>query len=266
MYGPPRCPVLRMARKAPAPGSSFELFAQAMLDHWLGKRARFEFERDDGRRGRSNLAGYFEDAREWPRVERTALALARGRILDVGCGPGRHALYLQRKGFEVVGIDPSSTQCALARVRGVGQIFEGSVQRLPRGLGTFDTFLMMGNNLGLAGDLPRMRRFLRDLGRIARPRARLIGHTRVPGWWVDDHFAYVKRNVLRGRPSGLLRLRGRYKGRAGDWFDLLLVTPEELATLARDTGWDLVRVVAEDGYPNGDYIGILDRGSGKASV
>jgi len=95
-----------MARTAPGPGSSFELFAQAMLDHWLGKRSRFEFERDDGRRGASDLAGYFADAREWLRIEREALAHARGRVLDVGCGPGRHALYLQRRGLEVVGIDP----------------------------------------------------------------------------------------------------------------------------------------------------------------
>ena len=248
-----------MARTAPGPGSSFELFAQAMLDHWLGKRARFEFERDDGRRGASDLAGYFADAREWLRIEREALAHARGRVLDVGCGPGRHALYLQRRGLEVVGIDPSTTQCALARVRGVAQVYEGDVRRLPKGLGTFDTVLMMGNNLGLPGDLAGMRRFLRDLTKITRSRARLIGHTRVPGWWNEEHFAYVKRNVLRGRPAGAIRLRARYKARTGDWFDLLLLTPEELVRLAAATGWDLVRVVAEDGYPKGDYIGILER-------
>lgn len=248
-----------MARTAPGPGSSFELFAQAMLDHWLGKRARFEFERDDGRRGASDLAGYFADAREWLRIEREALAHARGRVLDVGCGPGRHALYLQRRGLEVVGIDPSTTQCALARVRGVAQVYEGGVRRLPKGLGTFDTVLMMGNNLGLPGDLAGMRRFLRDLTKITRSRARLIGHTRVPGWWNEEHFAYVKRNVLRGRPAGAIRLRARYKARTGDWFDLLLLTPEELARLAAATGWDLVRVIAEEGYPKGDYIGILER-------
>lgn len=243
-------------------GSSFELYAQAMLDHWLGKKAPFEFERDDGRRGRSDLAAYFADAREWPRIERDAIASVRGRVLDVGCGPGRHALYLQRKGFQVVGVDPSPTQCALARVRGVVQVYEGSVQRLPMGLGAFDTVLMMGNNLGLAGGLPKMRPFLRDLHKIVRPRGRLLGHTRLPGWWKDEHFAYVKKNTLRGRPPGLLRLRARYKGRVGDWFDLLLLTPEELARVARDTGWDLVRVVAEEGYPRGDYIGILERRPG----
>lgn len=36
------------------------------------------------------------------------------RILDVGCGPGRHALELASRGFEVVGIDISETFIDLA--------------------------------------------------------------------------------------------------------------------------------------------------------
>jgi SAM-dependent methyltransferase len=236
-----------------------ELFAQAMLDHWLGKRTPFEFERDDGHRGRSNLAGYFADAREWLGIEREAIRLARGCVLDIGCGPGRHALYLQRRGYEVVGIDPSPTQCALARVRGLARVYEGSVAGLPKGLGPFDTVLMMGNNLGLPGDVRGMRRFLGDLRDITRRKARLIGHTRMPGWWNAEHFAYVKRNALRGRPAGEIRLRARYKGRVGDWFHLILLTPEEIARIASGTGWELARVIADDGYPNGDYIAVLER-------
>ena len=45
-----------------------------------------------------------------------ALELSPGqRILDVGCGPGRHALELAGRGFQVVGIDISSTFIDLAR-------------------------------------------------------------------------------------------------------------------------------------------------------
>src|SRR5207249_4364489 len=138
--------------------SSFDLYAQAMLDHWLGKKVVFEFERDDGYRSRSLVEAYFTPPAKWSKIERAAMKEVRGRVLDVGCGPGRHAVYLQRKGYRVVGIDASPTQVALARVRGVQEVYQASVQRLPRGLGTFDTLILMGNNLGLAGDLPRMRR------------------------------------------------------------------------------------------------------------
>jgi len=44
-----------------------------------------------------------------------ALGLSPGqRILDVGCGPGRHAYELARRGFEVVGVDISQDFVDLA--------------------------------------------------------------------------------------------------------------------------------------------------------
>jgi SAM-dependent methyltransferase len=45
-----------------------------------------------------------------------ALGLESGqRVLDVGCGPGRHALALARRGMEVLGVDLSPEFIALAR-------------------------------------------------------------------------------------------------------------------------------------------------------
>jgi SAM-dependent methyltransferase len=44
------------------------------------------------------------------------LGLAPGdRVLDVGCGPGRHALALARRGMAVLGVDASDSFVALAR-------------------------------------------------------------------------------------------------------------------------------------------------------
>ena len=244
--------------RTPIPGSSFELYAAAMLDHWLGKKVKVEFERDDGYRSFSRLDTYFAPPSAWPRMEREAMKYARGRVLDLGCGPGRHCLYLQSKGHAVVGVDASPTQVALARIRGVEEVYLGSVRNIPKGLGTFDTALLMGNNLGLAGDLPRMRAFFRDLRTIMRRGGRLIGHSRMPGTWSEDHLPYVKRNLRRKRPPGLLTLRVRYKGRVGDWFDLLLTAPEEIARLAARTGWELTKVIWEGGYTAGDYVAILE--------
>src|SRR2546428_9011296 len=209
--------------------SSFDLYAQAMLDHWLGKKVVFEFERDDGYRSRSLVEAYFARAAKWSKIERAAMKEVRGRVLDVGCGPGRQAVCLQRKGHRGVGIDASPTQVALARVRGVQEVYQARVQRLPRGLGTFDTLILMGNNLGLAGDLPRMRRFLRDARGISKSRGRIIGSTRIPGTWMPYHLSYVKRNIARGRPPGLLSLRAQDNGRVADRFDPCLLGPEHPA-------------------------------------
>lgn len=46
------------------------------------------------------------------------LALPAGaRVLDVGCGFGRHSIELARRGYEVVGIDPSAAMIGEARKR-----------------------------------------------------------------------------------------------------------------------------------------------------
>ncbi len=39
----------------------------------------------------------------------------RSRVLDVGCGPGRHSLEMARRGLDVVGVDIASTFVELAR-------------------------------------------------------------------------------------------------------------------------------------------------------
>lgn len=38
------------------------------------------------------------------------------RFLDVGCGKGRHAIYLNKKGFDVIGIDLSEKSIACAKL------------------------------------------------------------------------------------------------------------------------------------------------------
>lgn len=77
-------------------------------------------ERDDGF---LNLPGgpevYFTTPDEWGDLDHTAVEWAEGHVLDVGCGPGRHALALQERGHDVTGIDRSPGALSVARDRGV---------------------------------------------------------------------------------------------------------------------------------------------------
>lgn len=53
------------------------------------------------------LTYLFRNYEEMPSLEQEALKLAKGKVLDVGCGAGNHSLYLQEKGINVKGIDIS---------------------------------------------------------------------------------------------------------------------------------------------------------------
>jgi len=69
------------------------------------------------------------------------------RILDVGCGTGRHAIELARRGYQVTGIDLSANQLARAREKaltaGVQPVFEQRDARAPHHVATFDLAIML---------------------------------------------------------------------------------------------------------------------------
>ena len=47
------------------------------------------------------LPYFFRKHSEMPVLEKAALKLCKGKVLDVGCGAGCHSLYLQKKGMQV---------------------------------------------------------------------------------------------------------------------------------------------------------------------
>ena len=185
------------------------------------------------------------------------MRLARGRVLDVGCGAGRVGLELQERGHAVVGIDLSPLAVEVSRRRGVRDVRELPVTQVGSSLGLFDTFVMFGNNFGLMGSRRRAPWLLRRFRSIANEGARILAESVNP-YKTDrpEHLAFHKRNRLRGRMGGHLRIRIRHGSHATPWFDYLLASPEEMASLAEGTGWELTRVIDEDEHV---YIGVLER-------
>ena len=108
-----------------------------------------------------------------------ALALEPGmRVLDVGCGPGRHALALARRGIEVVGVDHSPEFVLLAREAAAAETLPAEFREVDvRDLGydaEFDaTICLCQGGFGLLGgrDEPevfaRIAASLRPGGRLA---------------------------------------------------------------------------------------------------
>jgi hypothetical protein len=126
-----------------------------------------------------------------------------------------------------------------------------------RRLGTFDTAVFMGNNLGLLGSRRRARWLLRRLHGMTAPEARIVGQTLDPYDTQDpDHLTYHRHNRRRGRMGGQIRLRMRYRRLVGAWFDYLFVSEPELEKLVRGTGWRLAQPVDREGPI---YVAVLDK-------
>lgn len=227
----------------PSIGDAFGRVLTRCWEAGLREGVAFEVvERDDGYLGVIDAVTYFASDGAWSEPERWGCEQAVGRVLDVGCGAGRHAVAMSAGGCDVVGLDPSPGAAAVARARGV-QVVEGTVDDLSSDTALFDTITLLGNNLGLVGPDEVGARFLTELASVARAGARLIGSGLDPNDTDDpEHLAYHKRNRQRGRLPGHARIRVPDGACATDWFDYVFRTPDELATVLDETPWALGEV------------------------
>lgn len=111
----------------------------------------------------------FRSFSSMPAIERTALQLAQGRILDVGAGSGCHALALQEMGKDVCAIDVSPLSVEVMKQRGVNDarlinLFDETFRE------SFDTVLMLMNGSGIIGKLSNMPAFFQRMKQILRPK------------------------------------------------------------------------------------------------
>jgi SAM-dependent methyltransferase len=164
-------------------------------------------------------------------LDETALAAARGRILDVGAGAGRHALALQELGCEVVAVDISPLCVEVMRARGVNQARVADVFSIggERDLGGFDTVLFLMQSIGIAGSLFGLEQLLDLLRPLVRPGGQLLLDSspllRVPGdssdlsEGIDVSFAYEG-----------------YRGKSFSW---LYLDETMLGEVAIRRGWNM---------------------------
>ena len=242
--------------------SDTDAFGKKLLEQYNNQTRSAELiERDDDFIDLGSQPGlYFTEYDEWTELERQAIARARGRVLDIGCGAGRHSLYLQSKGFDVSAIDASPGAIKVCKLRGLKKALVRSISEIDKfPKSAFDTILMLGNNFGLFGDAENARKILEKMTRITKPDAQIIAGTRNPYSTNDkDHLAYHRFNRRRGRMPGQLKIRVRYRKTVGEWFDYLLVSPEEMRKILKNTGWE-IKEFLDDGDAN--FIGVIEKKS-----
>lgn len=105
------------------------------------------------------------------------LATIESPVLDVGCGPGRHAAALARAGCYALGVDTSVAAIAAARQRGANALQMSVFGPVP-GAGRWATVLLLDGNIGIGGDPARL---LRRVRHLAAPAGRILVELEPPG-------------------------------------------------------------------------------------
>ncbi len=113
----------------------------------------------------------FRTYKDMPKLEQYALQLAKGHILDVGCGAGSHSLYLQEKGFSVKAIDISQGAVKVAQERGVNNVSQTAILDVTE---TFDTILLLMNGTGIFQQLSQVATYLKHLKSLLNPNGQIL--------------------------------------------------------------------------------------------
>ena len=223
-----------------------DVYGHIVYDCFSGKDSYEIVERDDGYFSVSKNAPkvYFEEFENWPTHHKEAMKFVKGRVLDIGCGAGRHLVYLKEKGFDCLGIDISDLALEVCKKRGLKNVKNMSIGNIDPEIGNFDTIILLGNNFGLLRTLKKAKKRLERFNGITNPKAHILIESNDYSEINDAiHKEYLEFNKQRGRMPGQLRIRLRYKKYATDWFDYLQVSKNELQEVIKNTGWDIKKII-----------------------
>lgn len=162
----------------------------------------------------------FRSFSDMPKLEQKALSLAKGKVLDVGCGAGSHALYLQEKGFDVEAADISPNAVAACKIRGVKNVRQVALLDIEEDK-RFDTIYLLMNGTGIFGKLHNIDRYLTKLKTLLTDNGQIIIDSSDIVYMFDEDEDGGKWIPLYADYYGELTFSIRYKGEQEEPFDWL---------------------------------------------
>lgn len=198
------------------------------------------------------VATLFRTLEDMSAIERKALELANGVILDVGAGAGCHSLALQHMGKQVAAIDISPLAVATMRERGVKDVREQDFFTLD---GQFDTILMLMNGIGIVGSLSRLPAFFMQLDTLLAPGGQVLCDSSDICYIFEDEDGIIDLTGIDGY-YGELTYQMQYRNVKGEPFPWLFIDPETLAEQAAAHGYRCDIIARGTHY---DYLARLTR-------
>ena len=225
----------------------------AIADYWKhGKAARLQVFSSQFDEDEIPVRELFRTDKQMPLLERTALQLATGRVLDVGAGSGCHSLTLQERGLEIEAIDISPLSVQVMQERGVKNVrlvnlFDEQF------VGKYDTILMLMNGSGIIGKIEKLPQFFQKMKLLLNPGGRILMDSSDLRYLFEEEDGSFSIDLTDGY-YGEVDFRMKYKNVEGESFDWLYIDFNTLSYYAAESGFKAELVKEGKHY---DYLACL---------
>ena len=152
-----------------------DLFGKAILDYQTNNSPEDLVTETSISEADEMLVSYlFRTYNEMPELEQKALQLAKGSVLDVGCGAGSHTLALQNeRKLDVTAIDISENAVKACQLRGIENVKVANILDLDV-KNKFDTILLLMNGTGIFGTLKETDKYLQKLKSLLKDKGQIL--------------------------------------------------------------------------------------------
>lgn len=187
----------------------------------------------------------FRTYKEMPEIEKKALELCKGNVLDVGAGAGMHCNELIKKGLKVQALDNSEGAVQYLKNSGIEADHSNFID-FKSNL-KFDTLLMMMNGIGIAGTLSNLEKTLLHAKSLLNKGGQIICDSSDIRYLYEDEEGALWVD-LNAEYYGNFRFQMHYKKVSGPWFDWLYVDYDNLHKVALKVGFKSVKILEEDNH------------------
>lgn len=191
------------------------------------------------------ISYFFRTYDEMPELEKTALSLCTGKILDIGAGSGIHSLYLQDNGKDVTALDIKKGFVDVMKKRGINDVVHSDIFDY-KGKG-FDTLLMLMNGIGFTKNFDGLSVFLRKAKKLLVPGGQIIlDSSDLMYLYKEEDGSYTIN--LNEEYYGEVMYQIEYMSIKGKPFEWLYVDFDNLSLLAEEAGFRCEKVFEDDHY------------------
>ena len=191
------------------------------------------------------ISYFFRTYDEMPELEKKALGLCSGKILDIGAGSGSHSLYLQYKGKDVTALDIKQGFVDVMKKRGLKKVIHSDIFDYKEQ--KFDTLLMLMNGIGFTKNFDGLTTFLEMAKKLLKPGGQIILDSSDLLYLYEEEDGSYAIN-LNEEYYGEVVYQIEYMGVKGKPFEWLYVDFDNLSLYAEQTGFSCKKIFEDSHY------------------